>query len=333
MNQMIRGLALAAACVVSAVLPAGAEDLPKVRIQAVEGSVGGVPLMIMKNEGLDRKFGFDGEFEFLPGDSAAQNLLIGKTDISMDNDIIGVSVARAEGFEITAFYPVGNLYLGIVVPGDSPAKTPADLKGKAVGYFGADSGTTMFIRSVIEKTEGFDVLKEYKFSQVGPAALVKMLEAKQVEAIFDFEPFVSEAILATNGRYLLQGHTAFEQATGFAPWITNMVASDAWLKGNPKLAYAARDAYDAALKMMQDSNYEILRKDYVRKGLGITSDKVLDILIENARSTPYFTNIWTPETIKAAYGFLDGVAKEGEILKEVSDGTMVRLEEFVGPRP
>ena len=48
----------------------------------------------------------------------------------MDNDLLGVAFAREEGFDVTTFYPVGNLYLGIVVPGSSDAKTPADLKGR-----------------------------------------------------------------------------------------------------------------------------------------------------------------------------------------------------------
>ena len=63
-----------------------------------------------------------------------------------------------------------------------------------------------------------------------------------MEAIFDFEAFVSKAIVSAPGRYLLQVHKAFLASPGgFAPWITNMVAREKWLKANPKLAYAVRD--------------------------------------------------------------------------------------------
>lgn len=323
----------AAAAVAMATTSALAQDLPQVRLQAVAGSLGGVPLMIMQAEGLDEKYGFDGVFDLLPSDSAAQNFLIGNSDISMDNDIIGVSIARAEGFDVTAFYPIGNLYLGIVVPGNSDVQTPEDLIGMKVGHFGADSGTTMFIRSIVEDMYGFDVLEEYNFSQVGPAALVPLLEAGDVDAIFNFESYVSEAMLATQGRYILQAGSDYAQFTGgFAPWISNMVAHTSWLKENPELAYAVRDAYDEALQIMAEGGYEILREDYIAEGLGITSPDVLFVLIQNARTYNYFTNDWTPEILERAYEFLEGLAEEGVVLTEVPEGVMVRLEDLVGER-
>jgi NitT/TauT family transport system substrate-binding protein len=191
-----------------------AAELPKVILQAVSGSVGGIPLMIMANEGLDEKHGFKGQFEFLAHEGASQNFLVGNADIAMDNDIVGVSIARTEGFKVTAFYPVGNMYLGIVVAKDPPYKTPKDLIGKKVGHFGTDSGTTTFLRIIVKDAYGFDVTKEYKLVETGPAALVKLLEAGEVEAIFDFEAFVSKAIVDTPGRYLVQAHKAFTEITG-----------------------------------------------------------------------------------------------------------------------
>ena len=181
---------------------------------------------------------------------------------------------------------------------------------------------------------GFDLNDEYTMVETGPAALVKLLEAGEVEAIFDFEAFVSKAIVETPGRYLLQAHTAFSEFTGgIAPWITNIVAREKWLKANPKLAYAVRDAYDEALKMLQDSNYEIIRKPYITKGLSIKDEAVLDVLIENARSTPYFTNNWSDKMIGNAQAFLEKMAADKILIEEVPKGVMVKLEDFIGPRP
>lgn len=315
-------------------MQAEAEALPEVTLQAVAGSLGGVPMMIIEGENLDEKYGFEGTFEYLPHEGIFQNFLVGKADVSMDNDLLGVAFAREEGFDITAFYPVGNLYLGIVVPGESVAETPEDLKGKKVGHFGADSGTTMFIRLIVEEMYGFDVLEEYDMSQVGPAALVSLLKEGEVDAIFDFESFVSEAIVATDGRYLLQAYSDYADFTGgFAPWITNMVAHSEWLKDNPATAYAVRDAYDEAVSLLEETNYEILRKPYIREKLGITSDEVLDVLIENGASHQYFTTDWSEEKRRAATEFLEKLAEDGEVLQNVPDGMMVSLEDYVGPRP
>jgi len=333
MSQMFLRGALAVG-MMSASLPLAAQDLPEVRMQAVAGSIGGVPMMIIEGENLDEKYGFQGKFEYLPSDGLFQNFLIGNTDVSMDNDLLGVAIARAEGFDVSALYPVGNLYLGIVVPGSSEAKTPEDLKGKKVGHFGTDSGTTSFIRLIVQEMYGFDVLEEYEMSQVGPAALVQLLEQGEVEAIFNFEAFVSEAIVATGGRYLLQAHADYSKFTGgFAPWITNIVAHGDWMRENPAAAYGVRDAYDEAIRLLEESNYEILREPYITEKLGITDTKVLDQIIANGATYDYFTNDWSEEKRSAAQAFLGKLAEDGQVIESVPEGTLITLEDAIGPRP
>ena len=125
-----------------------------------------------------------------------------------------------------------------------------------MGHFGANSGTTMFIRLIVQEMYGFDVLKEYDMAQVGPGALPALLEGGEVDAIFNFESFVSEAMVATDGRYLLQAYKDYSEFTGgFAPWITNMVARGDWLKENPEIAYGVRDAYDEAVALLEETDY------------------------------------------------------------------------------
>ncbi|WP_423211965.1 ABC transporter substrate-binding protein [Paracoccus yeei] len=323
-----------AAVLTSVALPTWAESLPEVTMQAVAGSIGGVPMMIIEGEKLDEKYGFDGTFEYLPSDGLFQNFLIGNADVSMDNDMLGVAIARAEGFDVSAFYPVGNLYLGIIVPGSSTAKTPEDLKGHKVGHFGAESGTTSFIRLIVQEMYGFDVLKEYQMSQVGPGALVPLLAEGEVDAIFNFEGFASEAMVATDGRYLLQAHADYAKFNGgFSPWITNMAAHGDWLRDNPALAYAVRDAYDEAIRLLESSNYDILKKPYIAEKLGISSEAVLDKVIENGRTYGYFSNDWSPEKRAAAAAFLDKLAQDGSVIQSVPEGTLVALEDAIGPGP
>lgn len=44
-----------------------------------------------------------GKCEYLPYEGIFQNFLVGTSEISMDNDLLGVAYARTEGFDITAF--------------------------------------------------------------------------------------------------------------------------------------------------------------------------------------------------------------------------------------
>lgn len=309
-------------------------DVPVVRFQAVEGSVGGLPLMVMEQEGLDEQFGFEGDFQFLASEGATQNFLMGETDVAMDSDIIGTAIARTEGFEVQAFYPVGNLYLGIIVPEDSPAQDPTDLIGKKVGHFGMDSGTTSFLSVVLEDAYDIDITEDYEFTEVGPAALGELLASGEIDAMFNFESFTSQAIVNVPGRWLLKAHEAYQETyDGFAPWITNMVAHTEWLEQNPETAYAVRDAYDEALRLLEDSDYQIANDQVYMDALGIEDQEVMDVMLENAASTPYFTNEWSEETIADAEAWLQQLVEKDILLEEVPEGVMTTLEETAGPRP
>lgn len=311
-----------------------AGELPTVKLQAIEGSVGGIPMMVMEAEGLDEKYGFRGDYQFLPHEGAWQNFLMGNTDVAMDNDIIGTAVSRTEGFDVTAFYPVGNLYLGIVVPEDSPAQSPTDLIGKKVGYFGMDAGVTNFLRVLLQRQYDIDITTDYELVQLEPPALVEMLKAGDIDAMFNFEAFTSRAIAEVPGRWLLKAHEGYQEAfDGFAPWITNMVAQTDWLKENPELAYAVRDAYDEALKLLEDSEYQVANDPSYMERLGIEDQAVMDLMLETAASTPYFTNDWSEEVIADAEEFLGVLAEQDLVIEEVPDGVMATLEELVGPRP
>lgn len=312
----------------------GGAELPTVTMQAIEGSVGGLPMMIMEAEGLDEKYGFQGDFQFLPHEGAWQNFLTGNSDVALDNDIIGTAISRTEGFDVKAFYPVGNLYLGIIVPEDSPAQDPTDLIGKRVGYFGMDSGATNFLRVLLEKQYGLDITTDYELVQLEPPALVEMLAAGDLDAMINFEAFTSRAIVEVPGRWLLKAHEAYLEAfDGFAPWITNMVASTEWLEANPELAYGVRDAYDEALQMLEDSEYQLVNDPSYMERLGVEDQAVVDIMLENAAATPYFTNDWSAESIAGAEEFLATLADQDLLIEEVPEGVMTTLEDLLGPRP
>lgn len=311
-----------------------AQDLPVIKIEAVKGSVGAVPLMVMVENGLDKKHGFKAQIDYLPLLSGFQSFLMGQYDISNDADAIHAAQARGEGFDVHAFYPYGNLYMGIVVSGKSTAKTVADLKGKRVGHFGLQTSTTTYLRRLVQKTDGFDLTTGFNLQQVGPAALVSLLEANNIDAMLNFEPLVSTAMVATKGRYLLQATDGFKTANdGFSPWFGLFISSNKWLSANPKLAYGFRDAIDDAIGMIKSSRYEALKDPRIASQLGVSSPEVLDQLVKNGAQYDYFTNEWTPALIAKGNEFLQQVAKEGVLLTKAPDRTLVRLEDVIGPRP
>ncbi|WP_411036881.1 ABC transporter substrate-binding protein [Shinella sp. BYT-45] len=334
MFKSILATAVAAGAMLACANLVSAQGLPTVKIHAVEGSVGGVPLMVMLENKLDEKHGFKANVDFLAMGGGFQAFLMGEYDISNDEDAVGAATARAEGFDIHGFLPYGNLYLGIVASGKSEAKTVADLKGKRVGHFGMESGTTTYLRQLVQKTDGFDLTKEFDLQQAGPAALVPMLEAGSIEAMLNFEPHISAGMVATKGHFILQGTEGYKATgDGFSPWIGIFASSSKWLTENPKLAYGFRAAIEESIDMIRKSDYAILKEPYIAKRLGVSSPEVLDQLAANAKTYDYFTSEWTPEILVKANAYLQTVADEGVVLDEVPEKTLVTLEELIGPKP
>lgn len=329
-SGLATGVALAAPSIIRA------QGLPKIRMQAQAGSIDAISVLIMQNMGIDKKFGFEGTFEVLTAEGANQNFLMGNSDVTFDNDIMGVAIARNEDFPITCFYPVSNMHPSIVVRGNSDIMTPTDLKGRKVGHFGEFSGTTMFLRYIVNKSYGFDIMKECDMVQIGPGALGQMLAAGDIDAMLNFETYISEAVSKANARILLQGYKAFMAETNgvFSPWIVNMVAREDWLKENPALAYAVCDAWDEVLLQLNNSKYEILREPYILEALPVLRQpEVLDSVIKLGYETPYWTNKWDRPAIDAGNAFLKEMAAGGQSIDTAPDGVMVMLEDFVGPRP
>lgn len=315
-------------------VPAIADELPVIRVQAVQGSIGAVPMMIIKHNKLDEKYGFEAKTDFLGMSGGFQSFLVGNYDVSNDEDSVGVAAARAEGFDVHGFFPNGFLYMGIVVPGDSAAESPKDLIGKRVGHFGLDSGTTTYLRIIVDELYGFDLGSTYDLQQVGPAALVPLPESRGVEAMLNFEPHVSAAMVATDGHYLLQAGQAYrEKFDGFSPTMGVWTAKSEWLKENPKLAYAFRDALTEAFNILIESRYEVLREPYIAEAIGVSSAEVLDQLVKNGAEYEYFTADWSPELVARGQEFLQSLVDKGLILDEAPAGTLVTLEEVVGERP
>ena len=311
-----------------------ADDLPTIKIEAVKGSVGAVPLMVMAASGFDVKHGFHAKIDYLPLGSGFQTFLMGQYDISNDTDAVHTAQARAQGFDVSDFYPYGNLYMGVVVAGNSTAKTAADLKGLRVGHFGLQSSTTIYIQQLVQQEYGLDITKDYSLQQVGPAALVSMLEAGKIDAMLNFEPLVSAAMVATKGHYLLQATQEFKKLNGgFSPWFGLFAASNKWMTSNPKLAYDFRDAIDDSITKLKTTHYEAMKDPAIASQLGVSSPDVLDQLIKNADQYDYFTNEWTPELIAKGNDFLKLIAKQGVLLTQDPDPkTLVRLEDAIGPR-
>lgn len=310
----------------------GNKELPVVRLQGLSGGLGPIVLKVMEQQGFDKANGFQGEYQYIDPDASVQNFLLGKSDVSFDMDVMGTALARSQGHDPVVFYPSLKMNNSVIVREDSPYKSPKDLIGKKVGHFGTDSATTTSLSIMLKELYGIDILKDYQLVEMGPATLVELLKKGEVEAIFNFDPNNARAIAQIPGRVIFSANDAWTEHTGGTLWLTNLVASEKWLKDNKELAYAVRDAYDDSYKWITENKYEFFKQEPFKSMIKQDDPKVMEKLIERANAFPFYTNSWTEDDLKRAENFVDLMAKQAALIKENPGGTVTTLEKFLGPR-
>lgn len=310
----------------------GTADLPTIRFQGLPADPAAIPMLVMQEEGLDEKHGFKAEFVEVDPDAAANTLLLGESDIAMEQDAVTMTLAQQEGEEGVVFFPVLNTMMSVVVPEDSSARAPEDLKGKRVGHFGVDSGTTSVIALMLEELYGIDVFEDYDLREAGPSALPQLLKGGQVDAIFDYEPLALRAVLETPGRYLFEPAKAWaEREEGWSPYLTNLAARVDWLEENEELAIEAREAWMEAVEQIEETNYEIFAEEPYRSFLALTGEEELNAFIDYCADLPCFLTSWTDEDIEKLNDWLALMAENDVLIEETpTEPVAVQLEEFFG---
>jgi NitT/TauT family transport system substrate-binding protein len=307
-------------------------DLPVVRFQGLPADPAAIPMLVMQEQGIDEAHGFTAEFIEVDPDAAANTLLIGESDVAMEQDAVTMTLAQQQDQAGVVFYPVLNTMMGVVVAEDSDYQDPADLVGQKVGHFGVDSGTTSIICLMLAELHDIDCFEDFDLREAGPAALPELLASGEVEAIFDYEPLALRAVIETPGRYLFEPAKAWaDRSDGWSPPLTNLAARVDWLEENPDLAIAVRDAWAEATTVVSDSNYEILNEEPYKTFMAMGSDEELAAFIEYCADLPCLLNSWTEEDIQHTNDWLALMAEKDVLIEEVAEEPVaVVLEDFLG---
>ena len=309
----------------------GGADLPVVRMQGLPADPAAIPMLVMQEQGIDVAHGFKAEFVEVDPDAAANTLLIGESDVAMEQDAVTMTLAQAQDQAGVVFYPVLNTMMGVVVAEDSEYQEPADLVGQRVGHFGVDSGTTSIICLMLKELEDIDCFEDFDLREAGPAALPELLASGEVEAIFDYEPLALRAVIETPGRYLFEPAKAWaDRSDGWSPPLTNLAARVDWLQDNPDLAIAVRDAWAEATQVVSDSNYEILNEEPYKSFMAMGSDEELAAFIDYCADLPCLLNSWDQSDIDHTNEWLELMAENDVLIEDTADEPVaVVLEDFL----
>jgi NitT/TauT family transport system substrate-binding protein len=287
-----------------------AEGLPVVKMDGVVPDPFGVVPVFVKEAGLDKKHGFT--LEYTEGDPAGGTtpFLQGKVQLG-SGDAVSAAIANAEGHDTVTYFPLMSQTAGIVASGASGIKTPEDLRGKRVGHFGNDSGTTQAITLILKDGWGIDVQKDMTLVQSSPEALPALLADGEVDAIFDFEPFGDRAVQMSDGVRVLEVTKYWQEKEGWSPPLAMLWSNKEWLLENPDLARNVQAAYSEAMATMADADYETFKEEPYKSFLDLENDGELDRLISYCQDLPCYTNQWTEDDATKMNDYVKLMVDEG----------------------
>jgi hypothetical protein len=183
---------------------------------AYPSGINGQLAKVIEKAGFAEKHGFAPTFTFFQyGPPMIEALAAGEVDVILTsfNPTASFLAKKPGGLVIIA--DVGSAKHAVVVPGDSPAKTLADLKGKSIAVsFNSDLHVDV-VKAI--KDLGLDPAKDYKLLNVPPQELAQTFDQKLAEAVdIRIPPLL--ALQKKSARIVAEW-----------PWQLLVVASDAYL--------------------------------------------------------------------------------------------------------
>jgi NitT/TauT family transport system substrate-binding protein len=226
-------IACASGLAVPHAAPAASGDLPVVTVGTIPSDTAAV-VNYARDLGEFTRAGLDVRISIMNnGPTVAAAVTGGALDVGAMNSG-SLAVARARGVPLKFFAPCALQTPAtkndvIMVRGDSPIRTGADLNGKTVGIVAVKTMQYAAALAWIDK-HGGDA-KTVKFIEVPFPQMVGALDQARVDAAIPSEPFAS--IARAKGHRVI-GYTYDAMAPRFM--LFGFAATDRWLQARPDLA-------------------------------------------------------------------------------------------------
>ena len=156
-----------------------------------------VTLYYGQQQGAFAKAGLDLEVQPMQSGSAAMAAVAGGAAHIAYGNVLSLCQAHERGIALKLIAPGGsydNRFADakLLVAGDSAIKTPKDLAGGTIGVSALHNLMTVAVAGWLD-TVGMDA-NAMKYVELSPGSMLSALEAKRVDAIAIYEPFLSNAV-------------------------------------------------------------------------------------------------------------------------------------------
>ncbi|WP_435259094.1 ABC transporter substrate-binding protein [Thioclava sp. FR2] len=261
-------------------------------------------LTTISSQGFDKANGFTMAVQDVAAGPAAQIAFQGGEADIIVSDWLWVARMRSEGNDYV-FIPYSKAVGALMVKGDSPAQSLADMKGKKIGIAGGPVDKSWLILRAYAQTQGIDLQSE-------------------TEQVFGAPPLIFETAMngETDGAINFWHFNAKAQAAGFRPLMT--VSEAALALGlsdqTPLLGYVVKGEF---LRQNPEIVHGFAAASRAAKDLLASDEAAWDALrpIMNAKSDAQFAEL------KA--GFRAGIPAPGPV-DEASAAKMLEIMANLG---
>ncbi|TFD09670.1 nitrate ABC transporter substrate-binding protein [Cryobacterium sp. TMT1-2-2] len=284
-KSLLIGLAAASVIALSA-CSAGASTTAPAETDALTPITVGVipivdtaPIWLGKEKGFFSDEGLDLTVQVTTGGAAAvPGVISGDYEFAFGN-LVSVMVARDKGLDLR-YVANGNSTAGtpdfgaVIVRGDSPITSAADLAGKTVSVNNLQNIGDTTIRQIVEDDGGDS--STIQFVEVGFPDAEAAVENSQVDAAWILAPFLNSAV-ANGARIISYNFSAFDTNLDIAGYFAN---GDT-ISNNPDLVTKFQTAMNKSLEYAQVHPDEV--RQIVTTYTKMTADQLTDMVLPEFR--------------------------------------------------
>lgn len=259
-----------------------ADDLPVVKLGVLQFGTVNWELDVIKQHGLDKKYGIDLQITALGGKNATHTALQGKSVDVIVSDWIWVSRQRSQGRDFT-LSPYSTAAGSVMVNPASGISDLAGLKGRKLGVAGGPLDKTwLLLRAYHQKLYGSDLTETLDPSFAAPPLLNKLALRGDLDGVINFWHY--SARLKAAGFKAVLDMPQILTTLGIQRQIPliGWVFSESW--GNQH-----RDSISGLLQASQEAKKILLQSDQewerLRPLMKAENDKIFAALREEFRST------------------------------------------------
>lgn len=217
-----------------------------------------------------------------------------------------------QGEDVVFIGPHMNNPNGCFVKTDSGIDSVDDLQGKKLGVTPETSGVALTAQAMFQELEGFDIWEdtEETIATSPPSLWNLFFEQDEIDAMFNFTGFTIKALANSDTvKMIFDPLEVWQEATGFPPPTTAMVAQRAWVEENPNTAISFLDAWQESVSFFRDNVDEGITKFGTIAGLSDENEiAVVKDFLENKR---LFPTTWNEDFISSYWQLFQNIQETG----------------------